>query len=135
MGKRTAKVLVLLVPILLFAAVSGCKTNEEDSGDVYGTWVASSGGIVETLTITRTSFNLTDSGSVNGHMNCSINFIDENACHIRATVTSSGGDLSVVPVGAVWYICYSVSGDTLVIGMDRHNYPPAPFIGPYTRQS
>ena len=101
--------------------------------EIEGTWVLSSGGVTETLIITTTTFMIEDTGAVSGHMECSITAYDENAKHIKMSVTSVSGAYSVVSIGTVWYVLYSKSGDTLYLGMGGSGYPTSTPYGPYTK--
>jgi len=138
MKKITLCIMVALaICLILGLLVVSCKqTTGPDFGgaEFTGIWVLDAGFLIETLTITTTTFTLMDTGLVVGTMKCSITSYDENADHIKMSTTSVTGDFTGLPIGTVWYLTYSISGNELYYDMDPTGYPASALSGPYIKQ-
>ena len=130
---------VLVVCSILTLLVVTCKQStgpDFGDGEFAGIWVQDVGLAVETLTITTKTFEVRDTGLVNGTMKCSIKSYDENTKHIKMSVTSLSGDYAgTIPIGLVLYVTYSINGNELYFDMDISGYPASSIaFGPYIKQ-
>jgi hypothetical protein len=120
---------------LVFVSCEQSTGPDFGGAEFAGIWVYDIGLMVETLTITTNTFEVKDTGVIAGTMQCSITSYDETANHIKMTVTSVSGDyVGVVPIGTVWYVTYSISGNEMLVAQDTSGYPASATDGPYIKQ-
>ena len=117
--------------LLVLLAVSCSSGGGSDSG-LEGTWVLSSYGTTETLSITASNFTVTDTGTYTGTMTCSITNNDTKAGHLTMTQTAASGLYNYYPNGTTWYGAYIVKGDSLLFDIDNSGFPSATI--PYSRK-
>ena len=128
--------MALLVLAVVTFAVIGCTGA---GGPIYGgtgylgTWQMSNSSYTETVVWNPTTFSVTDTGSDVGTMICSVDSVNTGNGHIQITTTATSGIYAGLD-GVVWYILYTVSGDTMKMGMGLSGYPTTCDLGPYTRQ-
>jgi hypothetical protein len=135
-GDSKMKKLITLAIVL--CATIGLATCSNPSGggglEFVGTWTHSQGGQTETLTFTSSTFSISDSGVFVGNGSFSIQAIDEGAKHIQISFTSGTGLYAPVPPGTVYYMTYSISGNSLYADLSTTGYPASATLRPYTRQ-
>lgn len=138
MKKRTLHVIAALAicSILGLVIVSCDQATGPDFGgaEFAGIWVQDEVLAVETLTITTTTFEVKDTGVIEGTMKCSITSYDEGANHIKMTTTSVTGIWTLLGTGIVLYVTYSISGDEMYTDWDTSAYPASATEGPYIKQ-
>jgi hypothetical protein len=129
------KLITLSIVLVCAAIVLGTCSNSLSSGgpEFVGTWTSSGGGQTETLTFTANSLSVSDSGMISGNGTFSFQAVDEGSKHIKMSLSSGTGIYSLVPIGTVFYMTYSVTGNTLSASMSGSGYPSSAAT-PYARQ-
>ena len=140
MGRTRAETTQFLVGLFIVAvfgvALASCKTQNNTPAFV-GTWSQSASGETVTWVFTTNTVSVTATGLLTGSMDWSIQVINEGACHIQMSQTSTIGIYTTVPGtpdGTIYFMTYSVSGNSLSISSATTTYPAAATAGPYARQ-
>ena len=127
------KLLVFFVLACALMVLFSCSNNGGGGGPEFvGTW-SQTGGTTETLVFTATTLSITDTGSTVGTMTLAFTSVDESAKHILTSVTSATGFYASL-VGHVYYLTYSISGNSLFFYVSQATYPASALWGPYIRQ-
>ena len=128
---------MLIVAFTLSLVPMGCSNSPASQPEFVGTWVGSGGGTISTVVFTETSFSSTDTGTSPGVFSSTIQRVDTGAKHILVICTASSGAYLTtfgISVGDSIYITYSISGNSLYLGVGTTSYPLATPAGPYIKQ-
>ncbi len=126
--RHVLTVLVAAVALLL----DGCSMVDFGS-QLVGVWVFSNDGAVETWVFTKTTVSVTDTnfGTVTGTMSSTIQSNSVTAGHLQMVTISSSGYYAPSAPGTVWYVTYSLMGDTLYLSGSPVAFPATAASGPY----
>jgi hypothetical protein len=114
--KRMKTALLCSLVLLAMLLVAGCAL--EVPTEFSGTWVNPS----ETLTLS--SLNATFNDGAFGTGNFSVTSFDETTNHIQLRFNNGTG-VFIYSSGTVFYMLYSVSGNTLQYAVSQSAYPVA----------
>jgi hypothetical protein len=133
---KTGRLSVFLFVALLVGVLASCSTHN-NTPEYIGTWSQTTSGETVSFMITATSVTVSASGILVGTMDWSIQAIDETAKHIQMSQTSSTGAYTVLnptPNGTIYYMTYSVSGNSILLSARTTGYPASATAGPYIKQ-
>jgi hypothetical protein len=139
MSSKLMRCMFLALSVVL---LSGC----EQAAPAYvpefaGTWVYTPAGYTDTLVLKGDTFQDTHAGSLsNGQIVMRIDWYDESADHIQATVVSTTGT-AFTGLSGTYYIVYGIFGNQLYWMPNAGSYQADPtpatlssYIGPFTKQ-